>query len=117
MKQVNVKINNAEGKLVKEFNIKRLTIKSNAKRLKFNSDILKLELDDYAKNNLFTCAALAITLHDKKGDCIYDEIESITEIEDKMEEDLGLEIFDILCKAYQDINPLEPTLKAKKKKS
>ncbi|MGB2265197.1 MAG: hypothetical protein ACPH3C_08425, partial [Glaciecola sp.] len=68
---------------------------------------------DAEKGQKLTCAALAATVCNKDGELLYPDEDGAETIFNEMD----IEVYDALCKAYVDINPLEPTLTAKKKKS
>ena len=109
-----VKLTNGGNKIVATYYISKVTIGENARRLKLLKPILEDDsLDEFMKNTRLTCASLVCSLYDKDGELLYPGDDAV----DKMLEDLDFEVFDILCSEYSEINPLQSTLKAKKKKS
>lgn len=113
MKQINIKITDADGKAVDEFNIKRLSIMANARRLSMQVEIEKMDIDTQSKFQLYACAALACTLHDKDGKLCYPKEDGAI----KISEEMDIDVFGILTSEFAAINPIETTLKAKKKRS
>ena len=111
-KKIEVTILDSDEKVIDEFVIKRLSVATNTRRLVMTGKILESDVSDVAKNQLLTCAALASTLCDKKGDILYPTEDGYIILSDEIDVD----IYDELCKAYVEINPLTPSLKAKKKK-
>lgn len=112
-KQIAITLTDSEKNVVGEYVIKRLSVRANARRLTMTGKIIELDLSDSEKGQLLTCAALASTLCDKKGELLYPEADGYEAIYDEMD----IEEYDALCKAYVEVNPLESTLEAKKKKS
>lgn len=109
-----VKITGGNNKVIATYLISKVTIGENARRLRLLQPIIEDEsLDEFMKNTRLTCASLACSLYDKDGELVYPGDDAV----DKMLEDLDFEVFDILCAEYSEINPLQKSLKAKKKKS
>ena len=113
IKQTTITITDGDDKVVKELIIKRLKVISNARRLSMNIEIQSMDVDDQVKYALFTSAGLASTLCDSKGELLYPNKDGAIKLAEEMEPDE----FDILAKAYIEINPIGSTLNAKKKKS
>ena len=112
-KQVEVTLTDGDKNIVGEFIIKRLSVRTNARRLTLTGKIIDLDLPDSEKGQLLTCAALSVTLCDKQGELLYPDQNGYESIYDEMD----IEQYDALCQAYVEVNPMESTLKAKKKKS
>jgi len=112
-KNITVTLTDNDGDLVGEYIIKRLNVAANARRLSMTGKIIDLTIGDSEKSQLLTCAALAATLCDKDGELLYPDKDGANIIYEEMD----IEVYDALCKAYVEVNPIEPTLKAKKKKS
>ena len=108
-----ITLTNSDNKIVAEFMVKRLTIGTNARRLSMTSKIIDLDIDNAEKGQRLTCAALASTVCDKEGNLLYPDADGA----EKVYEEMDLEVYDALCQAYVELNPLEPSLTAKKKKS
>ena len=88
-----ITLTNDKNKVIAEFMVKKLTIATNARRL--------------------TCAALAATVYNVDGTILYPDKDGA----DNLYNEMDIEVYEALCKAYVELNPLEPTLTAKKKKS
>lgn len=112
-KSVKIDITDEKGKALVSYEVKRVNVAANARRMKMNAEIIDSDFDDKTKKHLFTSAALACVLHDEKGELCYVGDDAY----DKLFNDLDIEVYDLLAKAYVEINPFEKTLSAKKKKS
>jgi|TARA_R110002124_G_scaffold236648_2_gene401874 hypothetical protein len=108
-----ITLTNDKNKVIAEFMVKKLTIATNARRLSMTSRIIDLDLDDAEKGQLLTCAALAATVYNVDGTILYPDKDGA----DNLYNEMDIEVYEALCKAYVELNPLEPTLTAKKKKS
>lgn len=121
MSKVNIKINGLDGKTVAEYVMKRATVGSNTRRLMLNAKIIDSEFSEQEKGQLLTCAAISTVLCNKSGELLYPKPTDGSDDNAPYDiyENMDIEHYDALCKAYMDINPLEPTvtLDAKKKKS
>ena len=113
MENIKVDIVNNADEVIGEYIVNRLKVGSNARRLSLNKDILELDISEQEKGQLLSCAALAVTVCNVDGELLYPESTAPNDIYNN----LDIELFDILCKAYIEVNPIEPTLTAKKKKS
>ena len=108
-------IEDGDGNIVAEYFIKKRTVAISLRQ----SDMFGLldTKDEKLKGYYFQLIALACTLCDKNGNLLYPEKDyPDLSVFDEFD-DINLEVFQILTKAYTEINPIEPTLSAKKKKS
>lgn len=113
-KTIEVKITDADDNVVATYKIYKQTIISNAKRLSLMQPFIDDEgMDVFTKNAYFSAAALAPVLADKKGELIYTGDDAVQRLLD----DMDVEVFRVLCEAYNELNPTPKTLSAKKKKS
>lgn len=112
---VPVIIENDDGKVVAKYFIKKRTVAISLRQSSM-LDLLDTK-DEKLKGYYFQLIALACTLCDKDGNILYPEKDyPELSVFDEFD-DIDLEIFKILSKAYLEVNPNEPTLSAKKKKS
>ena len=110
-----IEITDGSDKVVATYHIAVASIRANARRLKLIAPFIEDdEMDNFLKNSMFNCAALACTLCDEKGELLYPNDD--TAIDEVMEE-ISLEVFNILCTESVKVNPPTQSLKAKKKKS
>ena len=112
MNNVEIKILNDKKEVISVYYIHRLNVRANARRVAMISVILELNCSEAEKSHLMTCAALACTLRDKKGDLLFPEDNGW----ERISEEMGLEEYVLLSQHYVTVNPNEQTLTAKKKK-
>lgn len=110
---VHIEIKDKGGNLVNEYYVHRLSVRDNFERVVMNKKIAELDEPDEVKGHYFTCASLAVALKDKDGKRIFDGDDA----HKKLESEMDFEEYGLLIKHYLDVNPLEPSLDAKKKKS
>lgn len=99
-------------KVVASFIISKHTVASNTRHSAKIQEILDRKLPDAETNQLLACSALACTLKDTDGNLVYPEASGAETIYNEMDADE----YTFLCEAYIEVNPLSPSLKAKKKK-
>ncbi len=114
MSSINVVLENEEGVVVASYTIKRLNVKSAIRRQSM-FDLID-EKDKNIRNQMFSAASVACTLHDENGNLIYPEdkypkLEAVDAIFD-----MDYEVYTAIASAHIEINPVK-TLATKKKKS
>jgi len=112
---VPVVIQDGDGKVVAEYGIKKKTVAISLRQARM-LELIDSE-DEKIRGYYFQLIALICTLCDKKGNLMFPEKDYPELTAFEKFDDIDLEIFTVLTKAYVEVNPLEPTLSAKKKKS
>ena len=92
--------------------IHKLTVALDARRLDLTGEILSRDVSDSTKGQLMSCAAFAASFHNEDGELMYPEDDAADVIYNTMD----ARVYGKLCSAYLEVNPLETTLDAKKKK-
>lgn len=120
---IHIEITNEKGKVVSDYYIHRLSVRDNFERNQMNQRIVATEgISKDLMGHLYSCAAMAVALRDKDGNRIYtdtldDKGNVVEDAYTKLENDLDFEVYGLLTKPYLELNPLEPSLDAKKKRS
>ena len=112
-KEIKLEIVDGDGNIVNTYIVKRLNIRANARRLALIGKVIDLDVNDTEKGQLLSCASLAATVYNEKGELSYPTDNAHEVVYDEMD----IEEYDALCAAYLEVNPLQPSLTAKKKKS
>ena len=114
-KQSIVELIGVDKKPIGKYIVKRLNVRSAIRRESMFGDITETEMT--IRGQMFACASLACVLCDDKGNLIYPEesFPKLTAVDELFEYDY--EVYLALSQAYLEVNPIAPTLSAKKKKS
>ena len=115
LNQVNVNLVDSKDKKIASYIVKRLNVRSAIRRENMFMNIQETEMS--IRGQMFACASLACTLYDEKDKLVFPEKDypENTAIDELF--DYDYEVYLALSKAYLEVNPVAPTLSAKKKKS
>lgn len=124
MEKLKVDIKNEKGKVVFSCVIHELSVAMEARKNELMSEIFNKDISDATKGMLFSCAAFAATFHNEDGTLMYPDKPKDKDDEAEDEESAAYDVYNTLsakvykhlCDAYVEVNPIETTLDAKKKK-
>ena len=111
---IKIILEDAKGKLVADFLMKRLNVKAAIRR----QGMFELidEENETLRGQMFSAASVACSLHDGKGNLIYpeDKYPKLTAVDAIF--DMDYEVYNAIADAHNKVNPVT-SLSAKKKKS
>lgn len=110
-RQVKVELEDESGEIVGVYFINKLNVAAQTKLSSLSAEILERDIDDAEKNQLCSCAALAVSVTEEDGKPLYDGDV------DKIFNEMDYDVHAVLCAEYIQLNPVRGSLKAKKKKS
>lgn len=112
---IKINLQNEAGKSIGLYIINRVTVADAIRRNKL-FDLVKTE-DETARGQYFNAISLICSLCDEKGNLLYPEKDypELTAVEEIFKMDF--ELYQVLSEAFLDINPIAPTLSAKKKRN
>ena len=97
--------------IVASFNIQEFDVMSYCRRLDMVNDIIGLkDINDLLKNHYLLCAALACSLRTDEGELLYPNKDAYLDVAKLPHSQVN-----VLVVVNQTVNPMEPTLAAKKK--
>lgn len=112
MENVKVEIISDDKEVLFSCVIHALTIALDTRRVELASEVLERDVSTSAKGVLLTCAAFAASFHDEEGNLMYPNEDAV----DVINNSVSSPVYKQLVEAYSEVNPLEPSLTAKKKK-
>lgn len=118
MPSIKVDIQDESGKTLRTYIVDKANVGQAARRFKLTDAVLKKELPENESNQMLNCCALASVLKNTKGELLYpdDDPDNLTSAPERIFNEMDYEESVLLVDAYLEINPLNSTLKAKKKK-
>jgi len=113
--EIIVELVDDKDKKIASYKVKRLNVRSAIRRENMFMNIQETEMS--IRGQMFACASLACTLYDENDKLVFPEKDypENTAIDELF--DYDYEVYLALSKAYLEVNPVAPTLSAKKKKS
>jgi hypothetical protein len=113
--EIIVELVDDKDKKIASYKVKRLNVRTAIRRENMFMNIHETEMS--IRGQMFACASLACVLHDEDGKPVFPEKDypENTAIDELF--DYDYEVYLALSKAYLEVNPVAPTLSAKKKKS
>lgn len=102
-----------EGTNVLSYIVKKANVAAKARSIRLSKAIQESDKTEDEKGILFSCLALASSLHNKDGELAFPDDDAPEAIMNTMD----AEVFDVLIMSHLEVNPIEPSLTAKKKRS
>lgn len=122
MKNIHIEIKDKNGDVVNEYYVHRLNVRDNMERIKAHREISEMDVSDEIRGHLYTCSSMAVALRDKDGERLFKDVtddsgEIVKPAYEVFEDEMDFEEYGLLVKHYLEMNPVEASLDAKKKKS
>jgi len=100
-----------DNEVIASFNLHELDVEAFCRRLDMVNVVISLEdTNENLKNHYLLCAALACSLRKEDGELLYPEKDGYKEVAKLPHAQVN-----VLVVVNQQVNPMEPTLAAKKK--
>lgn len=118
MKGTNVVITDADGKDL-TFKLRKMNVMASARRYGLYEHISKVhgKKPEAVQNLMMVAANLVVVLADKAGELLYPPVDEdkTDDALEKMFDDMDEDVFSLLTQANAECNPVQTSLKAKKK--